>query len=38
MGTYCQGLNQEVTVEDISATGTFTFPLLVENTHDVWKK
>ena len=38
MGTYCKELNQEVTVEDLSATGAFTFPLLVEKTPDVWKK
>ena len=35
MGTYCQEVNQEVTVADLSATGTFTCPLLVEKTLDV---
>ena len=38
MGTYCQEVNQEVAVVDLSTTGTFTCPLLVENTRDVWKK
>ena len=38
MGTYCQEVNQEVTVADLSATRTFTCPLLVEKTLDVWKK
>ena len=38
MGTYCQEVNQEVIVEDLSAIGTLTFPLLVEKTLDVWKK
>ena len=38
MGTYCQEVNQEVEVADLSATGTFTCPLLVEMTLDVWKK
>ena len=38
MGTYCQEVNQEVAVEDLSATGTFTYPLLVEKTPNVWKK
>ena len=30
MGTYCQEVNQEVVVIDLSTTGTFTYPLLVE--------
>ena len=38
MGTYCQEVNQKVEVADLSATRTFTCPLLVEKTLDVWKK
>ena len=38
MGTYCQEVNYEVIVTDLSAKGTFTYPLLVEKTPDVWKK
>ena len=38
MGTYCQEVNQEVTVADLFATGTFTCPLLVETAPDMWKK
>ena len=38
MGTYCQEVNLEVAMADLSATRTFTCPLLVEKTHDVWKK
>ena len=38
MGTYCQEVNQEFAVAYLSATGTFTCPLLVEKTLDVWKK
>ena len=38
MGTYCQEVNQEVEVVDLSTTGTFTCPLLVEKTLDLWKK
>ena len=38
MRTYCQKVNQEVAVADLFATGTFTCPLLVEKTLDVWKK
>ena len=38
MGTYCQEVNQEVVVIDLSTTGTFTYPLLVEKTLDLWKK
>ena len=38
MRTYCQEVNQEVVVTDLSTTGTFTYPLLVEKTIDVWKK
>ena len=30
MGTYCQEVNQEVVVVDLSTTRTFTCPLLVE--------
>ena len=38
MGTYCQEVNQKVEVAYLSATRTFTCPLLVEKTSDVWKK
>ena len=38
MGTYCQEVNLEVAMADLSATRTFTCPLLVEKTPDVWKK
>ena len=38
MGTYCEELNQEVAVAYLFTTGTFTCPLLVEKTLDVWKK
>ena len=38
MGTYCQEVNQEVAMADLSAIGTFTYPLLVEKTPNVWKK
>ena len=38
MGTYCQEVNQEVTVADLSTIGTFTYPLLVEKVLDLWKK
>ena len=38
MGTYCQEVNKEVVVVDLSATRTFTCPLLVEKTPNVWKK
>ena len=38
MGTYCQEVNQEVAVADLSTTGTFTCHLLVEKTPNVWKK
>ena len=37
-GTYCQEVYQEVAVADLSTTETFTCPLLVEKTLDVWKK
>ena len=37
MGTYCQEVNQEVAVVDLSITGTFTYPLLVEKTLELWK-
>ena len=38
MGTYCQEVNQEVAMADLSTTGTFTCPLLVEKTPNVWEK
>ena len=38
MGTYCQEVNQEVVMADLSATGTFTCSFLVEKTLDMWKK
>ena len=38
METYYQEVNQEVAVADLSATSTFTCPLLVEKIYDVWKK
>ena len=38
MRNYCHKVNQEVAVADLFATGTFTCPLLVEKTLDVWKK
>ena len=38
MGTYCQEVNQEVAMADLFTIGTFTCPLLVENTLDMWKK
>ena len=38
MGTYGQEVNQEVAVADLSTIGTFTYPLLVEKTPNVWKK
>ena len=38
MGTYCQEVNLEVAVINLFTTGTFTCPLLVEKTHNVWKK
>ena len=38
MGTYCQEVNQEVAVADLSTTRTFTCPLLVEKAPDLWKK
>ena len=38
MGTYCQEMNQEVVVVDLSTIVTFTCPLLVEKAPDVWKK
>ena len=38
MGTYCQEVNQELAVTNLSTTGTFTCPLLVEKAPDVWKK
>ena len=38
MGTYCQEVNQEVAVADLSTIGTFICSLLVEKTLDLWKK
>ena len=38
MVTYCQEVNQEVVVADLSTIGTFTCHLLVEKALDVWKK
>ena len=38
MRTYCQEVNQEVAVANLSATRTFSCHLLVEKTPDVWKK
>ena len=38
MGTYCQEVNQEVAVADLSTTGTFTCHILVEKALDLWKK
>ena len=38
MGTYCQEVNQEVVVPDLSTTRTFICPLLAEKTLDLWKK
>ena len=36
MGTYCQEVNKEVSMADLSATGTFTCHLFVEKTPNVW--
>ena len=38
MGTYCQEVNQEVAMANLSTTGTFTCHLLVENAPNLWKK
>ena len=38
MGTHCQEVNQEVAMVDLSTTGTFTCPLLVEKAPNLWKK
>ena len=38
MGTDYQEVNQEVAVADLITTRTFTYPLLVEKTPDLWKK
>ena len=35
MGTYCQEVNQEVAVADLSTTRTFTYHLLVEKAPDL---
>ena len=37
MRTYCQEVNHEVAVTDLSTTRTFTCHLLVEKTLDLWK-
>ena len=39
MGTYCEEVNQEVAVAmaNLSTIGTFTYPLLVEKTPNLWK-
>ena len=37
-GTYCQVVNQEVAVSNLSIIGTFIYPLLVEKRPDLWKK
>ena len=37
MGTYCQEVNQEVAMANLSTIGTFTCSLLVEKTLDLWK-
>ena len=36
MGTYCQEVNLEVAMVDLSTTGTFTYPLLAEKAPDCW--
>ena len=38
MGAYCQGVNQEVAVIDISTTGIFICSPLVEKTPNLWNK
>ena len=38
MGTYCHEVNPEVAVEDLPSTGSFTCPLLVVKTPELWKK
>ena len=38
MGAYCQEVNQEVVVANLSTIGTFTYRLLVEKAPDLWKK
>ena len=38
MGTYCKDVNHDLAVADLSSIGTFTCPLLLEKTPDVWKK
>ena len=38
MGTFCQEVNQEVALVNLYVIETFTCPLLVEKTLDVWKK
>ena len=38
MGTYCQEVNQEVILANLSTIWTFICPLLVEKAYDLWKK
>ena len=38
METYCQEVNREVVVADLSTTRKFTYPLLLEKALDLWKK
>ena len=39
MGTYCQKVNQEVAMVDLSTTGIFTCPFFfIEKALDLWKK
>ena len=38
MVTYCQEVSQEVVMEYLYTTRTFTCPLLVEKALDLWKK
>ena len=38
MGTYCQEVNREIAMKNLSTTGTFTCALLVEKARNVWNK
>lgn len=38
MRTYCQEVNQEVGVTDLSIIGAFICTFLVKKAHDVWKE
>ena len=38
METYCQEVNQEVAMADLSTIRTFIYPFLVEKAPDLWKK